>query len=85
MTKFQAPKGVSEYVPPRSNAFAWVRSTLETTSVEAPMRVNSSVSSKMGSSSNWYPAELIAPSKVERTHAKALLRGGTYSLTPLGA
>jgi histidyl-tRNA synthetase len=27
--KFQAPKGVSEYVPPRSNAFAWVRSTLE--------------------------------------------------------
>lgn len=31
MTKFQAPKGVSEYVPPRSNAFAWVRSTLEET------------------------------------------------------
>jgi len=31
MTKFQAPKGVSEYVPPRSNAFAWVRSTLENT------------------------------------------------------
>ena len=31
MTKFQAPKGVSEYVPPRSNAFAWVRSTLEST------------------------------------------------------
>ena len=29
MMKFQAPKGVSEYVPPRSNAFAWVRSTLE--------------------------------------------------------
>ena len=29
--KFQAPKGVSEYVPPRSNAFAWVRSTLEST------------------------------------------------------
>ena len=29
--KFQAPKGVSEYVPPRSNAFAWVRSTLEET------------------------------------------------------
>jgi histidyl-tRNA synthetase len=28
---FQAPKGVSEYVPPRSNAFAWVRSTLEST------------------------------------------------------
>lgn len=27
--KFQAPKGVSEYVPPCSNAFAWVRSTLE--------------------------------------------------------
>lgn len=27
--KFQAPKGVSEYVPPRSNQFAWVRSTLE--------------------------------------------------------
>ena len=27
--KFQAPKGVSEYVPSRSNAFAWVRSTLE--------------------------------------------------------
>lgn len=31
MMKFQAPKGVSEYVPPRSNAFAWVRSTLEET------------------------------------------------------
>ena len=31
MMKFQAPKGVSEYVPPRSNAFAWVRSTLEST------------------------------------------------------
>ena len=29
--KFQAPKGVSEYVPSRSNAFAWVRSTLEST------------------------------------------------------
>ena len=29
MMKFQAPKGISEYVPPRSNAFAWVRSTLE--------------------------------------------------------
>ena len=29
--KFQAPKGVSEYVPPRSSAFAWVRSTLEST------------------------------------------------------
>ena len=29
--KFQAPKGVSEYVPPRSNAFSWVRSTLENT------------------------------------------------------
>ena len=27
--KFQAPKGVSEYMPPRSSAFAWVRSTLE--------------------------------------------------------
>jgi len=29
--KFQAPKGVSEYVPPRSEAFGWVRSTLEST------------------------------------------------------
>ena len=29
--KFQAPKGVSEYVPPHSSAFAWVRSTLENT------------------------------------------------------
>ncbi len=29
--KFQAPKGVSEYVPPRSSAFAWVRSNLEET------------------------------------------------------
>jgi len=27
--KFQAPKGVSEYAPPRSNSFAWVRTTLE--------------------------------------------------------
>jgi histidyl-tRNA synthetase len=33
--KFQAPKGVSEYVPPRSNAFAWVRSTIESTIVSA--------------------------------------------------
>ena len=31
MMKFQAPKGVSEYMPPRSSAFAWVRSTLEST------------------------------------------------------
>jgi len=29
--KFQAPKGVSEYAPPRSNSFAWVRTTLEET------------------------------------------------------
>ena len=29
--KFQAPKGVSEYVPPRSAAFSWVRSMLEET------------------------------------------------------
>jgi len=29
--KFQAPKGVSEYTPPRSNSFSWVRSTLENT------------------------------------------------------
>ena len=33
--RFQAPKGVSEYVPPRSNAFAWVRSTLESTIISA--------------------------------------------------
>ena len=33
--KFQAPKGVSEYVPPRSSAFAWVRSTLENTITSA--------------------------------------------------
>ena len=26
---FQAPKGVSEYFPPRSSAFAWVRETLQ--------------------------------------------------------
>lgn len=29
--KFQAPKGVSEYIPPRSSAFSWVRATLEKT------------------------------------------------------
>jgi histidyl-tRNA synthetase len=29
--KFQAPKGVSEYAPPRSNSFAWVRTTLKET------------------------------------------------------
>ena len=29
--KFQAPKGVSEYVPPLSNQFAWIRTTLEET------------------------------------------------------
>ena len=29
--KFQAPKGVSEYIPPRSSAFSWVRTTLEKT------------------------------------------------------
>ena len=37
--KFQAPKGVSEYVPPRSNAFAWVRSTLESTISSAGYRL----------------------------------------------
>ena len=26
--KYQAPKGVSEYFPPRSRAFEWVRQTL---------------------------------------------------------
>jgi len=28
--KFQAPKGVSEYFPPRSRAFEWVRNGLIT-------------------------------------------------------
>ena len=33
--KFQAPKGVSEYVPPRSSAFSWIRTTLEQTIASA--------------------------------------------------
>ena len=33
--KFQAPKGVSEYFPPRSNAFSWIRTTLEQTIASA--------------------------------------------------
>jgi histidyl-tRNA synthetase len=59
MMKFQAPKGVSEYVPPRSNAFAWVRSTLENTIraagyqlLELPIFEDTELFSRMGASTD---------------------------------
>lgn len=63
--KFQAPKGVSEYVPPRSNAFAWVRSTLEGTIVSAgyqllelPIFEDTELFTRMGASTDVVSKEM---------------------------
>ena len=63
--KFQAPKGVSEYVPPRSNAFAWVRSTLEDTIrsagyqlLELPIFEDTELFSRMGASTDVVSKEM---------------------------
>ena len=65
MTKFQAPKGVSEYVPPRSNAFAWVRSTLENTIsaagyqlLELPIFEDTELFTRMGASTDVVSKEM---------------------------
>jgi histidyl-tRNA synthetase len=63
--KFQAPKGVSEYVPPRSNAFSWVRSTLESTIVSAgyqllelPIFEDTELFSRIGASTDVVSKEM---------------------------
>lgn len=63
--KFQAPKGVSEYVPPRSNAFAWVRSTLESTItsagyqlLELPIFEDTDLFSRIGASTDVVSKEM---------------------------
>jgi len=63
--KFQAPKGVSEYVPPRSNAFAWVRSTLESTIssagyqlLELPIFEDSDLFTRIGASTDVVSKEM---------------------------
>ena len=63
--KFQAPKGVSEYVPPRSSAFAWVRSTLEDTIraagyqlLELPIFEDTELFSRMGASTDVVSKEM---------------------------
>lgn len=63
--KFQAPKGVSEYVPPRSNAFAWVRSTLEDTIraagyqlLELPIFEDTELFSRIGASTDVVSKEM---------------------------
>ena len=59
--KFQAPKGVSEYVPPRSNAFAWVRSTLEGAIssagyqlLELPIFEDTELFTRIGAQQMWF-------------------------------
>lgn len=63
--KFQAPKGVSEYVPPRSGAFAWVRSTLEKTIsaagyqlLELPIFEDSDLFARIGASTDVVSKEM---------------------------
>jgi histidyl-tRNA synthetase len=63
--KFQAPKGVSEYAPPRSNAFAWVRTTLENTIrsagyqlLELPIFEDTELFSRMGASTDVVSKEM---------------------------
>jgi histidyl-tRNA synthetase len=63
--KFQAPKGVSEYVPPRSNAFAWVRSTLENTIssagyqlLELPLFEDTDLFARIGASTDVVSKEM---------------------------
>jgi histidyl-tRNA synthetase len=63
--KFQAPKGVSEYVPPRSNAFSWVRATLEATIssagyqlLELPIFEDTELFSRIGASTDVVSKEM---------------------------
>ena len=63
--KFQAPKGVSEYVPPRSNAFSWVRTTLESTIssagyqlLELPIFEDTELFSRIGASTDVVSKEM---------------------------
>ena len=63
--KFQAPKGVSEYVPPRSSAFAWVRSTLESAIssagyqlLELPIFEDTDLFSRIGASTDVVSKEM---------------------------
>jgi histidyl-tRNA synthetase len=63
--KFQAPKGVSEYVPPRSNAFSWVRTTLESTIISAgyqllelPIFEDTELFSRIGASTDVVSKEM---------------------------
>ena len=63
--KFQAPKGVSEYVPPRSNAFSWVRATLESTIssagyqlLELPIFEDTELFSRIGASTDVVSKEM---------------------------
>ena len=67
MMKFQAPKGVSEYVPPRSNSFAWVRSTLEDTIrsagyqlLELPIFEDTELFTRMGASTDVVSKEMYS-------------------------
>lgn len=67
MMKFQAPKGVSEYVPPRSNLFAWVRSTLEDTIraagyqlLELPIFEDTELFTRMGASTDVVSKEMYS-------------------------
>jgi len=67
MMKFQAPKGVSEYVPPRSNAFAWVRSTLENTIssagyqlLELPIFEDTDLFTRIGASTDVVSKEMYS-------------------------
>lgn len=63
--KFQAPKGVSEYAPPRSNAFSWVRATLEATIssagyqlLELPIFEDTELFSRIGASTDVVSKEM---------------------------
>lgn len=63
--KFQAPKGVSEYVPPRSNHFGWVRATLESTIssagyqlLELPIFEDTELFSRIGASTDVVSKEM---------------------------
>ena len=65
--KFQAPKGVSEYVPPRSNAFSWVRATLEATIssagyqlLELPIFEDTELFSRIGASTDVVSKEMYS-------------------------
>lgn len=63
--KFQAPKGVSEYFPPRSKAFAWVRDTLQNNILaagyqllELPVFEDTELFSRIGASTDVVSKEM---------------------------